>query len=1036
MPYRLRDVRPDDPQDVERLADMFNDWDSAWPGGFHRGNPMTPETMRDQLRRHRRLARLIVETDDEIVGYCDLDAQAGQTELAYIPLLGARLSHHGRGVGKMLLREMVRRVTDLGYRELGLDTWPGNEKAVPLYKKTGFNWVPDTQVDMRNFLPTILSIPEGRAFFAGRDWYDCFERAIEIAPDDVTWNGMKVYPYRFRDGDDYLDLTFDGASGGLTALETPEYAVSCYLPAEEAPAGETFPVTWEIRSKAGRTLEAVLLAEGEPGLDLSVQERFSVKDEATLTRDLRVTPDARPRRGGRLPHRVKSTLLIGGQPVALETGVKVVLPVEIEYGGQGLFVGREERIEVRLRSRLDRPLEGWLALDPSPGIACDDPAPSFSLPAKSWTRCEFRLTACEGGVFESRLRLGAGETRQDRAVFFRAFEGGETRISIDREDESATLETPGLRVAVDLRGGGFDLHGPDRRYVGQTFAELGPPFKEWPSRPPLSEARLEDGPQGLGLTLAVPSREFPGLVTERTLRIVSDDLVRVDYRVKNLSDAPIPAQLRAIPFPHLGAYLTLPTPDGLLREPVRGWGGWPNGETDALARGAALVESWAALEEEGRVCGLLWQGEAEQEMWGLPVLRYDLGEIPAHSAKSAAPFYLLGGGGDWKTARRWWRRLIQPSGIQEAVEPEPLRVLEARFDPPTALLTSDRQEVRVALLNRRGSELNGRLTLCGEFLGCPVGFPLEKVNRDRPFSAAVVLRSPDRPVAGFVRAEADSGPETDAFQLAAIRLAGEGETAVSESEGRLTVDNGWLRFVVAPDFAGSMISLERDGTNHLLSAYPQPRPFIWFNPWFGGVHPFLNWMADDALAKETFAGEPVERTGERGIRWRGVRVSCRPQHKDRRWLALETEYLTAPGSAVLALVNRWANLSDARMDFRGGVTVWAQAGGGRESASLHWLREGERRTRRGGGFERHAVSDRWSAIVHEKTGDVLLAVAGDPRAQADGWYTGEEGPHLSVNGGFSVGPNETLETLSWLVLSDDAGQIDAYAELSKVTALP
>jgi ribosomal protein S18 acetylase RimI-like enzyme len=64
--------------------------------------------------------------------------------LAYIPLLGADPAHHGKGVGKALLLEMIRRVTALGFRELTLETWAGNLKAVPLYKRTGFNWEPET----------------------------------------------------------------------------------------------------------------------------------------------------------------------------------------------------------------------------------------------------------------------------------------------------------------------------------------------------------------------------------------------------------------------------------------------------------------------------------------------------------------------------------------------------------------------------------------------------------------------------------------------------------------------------------------------------------------------------------------------------------------------------------------------------------------------------------------------------------------------------------------------------------------------------
>src|SRR5579871_5691507 len=98
MTYIVRDYRQEDLQDAERLAAMFNDFDSAWPGGFTRGIPETPAHIQDRMRRQHRLAVCVVEGDGEFVGYCDLHVETGETDQAYIPLLGARLSHHGKGV--------------------------------------------------------------------------------------------------------------------------------------------------------------------------------------------------------------------------------------------------------------------------------------------------------------------------------------------------------------------------------------------------------------------------------------------------------------------------------------------------------------------------------------------------------------------------------------------------------------------------------------------------------------------------------------------------------------------------------------------------------------------------------------------------------------------------------------------------------------------------------------------------------------------------------------------------------------------------
>ena len=243
MSYNVRDFDPESLEDAAKLADLFNSFDSIWPGGFTHGVPDTAVSVQDRHRRMRRMAVCIVEHESgEFAGYCTLNSEVGITDRAYLPLLGASPKHLNQGVGKMLLLEMIRRVTANGFRQVTLGTWGGNLKAVPLYKKTGFNWVPETNVHMRNFIPGCLSVPEGRRFFADRDWYACLKREIVVAPDDVRWHGRSyVFPYHFQDGDAYLKLIFDSVSEALTAIETPEYSVACWLEAEECAAGETLP---------------------------------------------------------------------------------------------------------------------------------------------------------------------------------------------------------------------------------------------------------------------------------------------------------------------------------------------------------------------------------------------------------------------------------------------------------------------------------------------------------------------------------------------------------------------------------------------------------------------------------------------------------------------------------------------------------------------------------------------------------------------------------------------------------------------------
>lgn len=1060
MPYLVRDYRLDSIEDATRLAAMFNDFDSAWPGGFTRGLDETPDRIRRRMNRSRRQAVLVaVEMlegglEGDFVGYCDLEAQVGQREVAYVDLLGARLSHHGRGVGKLLLREMVRRVTALGYRQLTLHTWPGNTKAVPLYKKTGFQWVPDTDVFMRNFLPSILNSAAGRALFekscvnaegsaadVSCDWYTAMEREIKVAPDDVTWHGMKVYSYRFRKGDDTLEMIFD-ANGGLTSIETADYRVSCSLHAEEAPAGETLPVTWEIAAKRSRPIPVTLLVDADTGLHLRVQEQFLVEGEYRITRDLRVDSQTAPRRGGEPAHRIRTTLLLDGMPLSLETGVKVVRPFDIEYGGQAMTVGQNLRFEAILKSNLDRTLSGQIALAPHPQIECAAPVQSFTLEPRMRTQAVFTVRAREGGAFATRLRATTGETQMERPVLFRALEGAGALGSIDAEySETAILESLSLRAETHLRGGGLSLHAPTRGawMMWQNLAELGPPFTGHRMIEPRLKARIEPGPQDTKLILSAPSAEFPGLTVERTVSFLGDGLAKIEFRVYNHADIPQITSLRVGLHGDFDGFLTAPTPQGLIHEPLRGWGEFPSGETDLLAAGARFSETWFALEDEERLGGLIWTGDPEVEFqWSrFPQLQWNLGEIPAHSLHEVPPFYLLAGAGDWKTVRRWWHRLTQPHLPPEERLPEPVRVLEVRAEP--ALLLADRELVRIELINRRGLPLNGLLRLTGEeFLPSVVEIPVQAANREHHPSAEVEVCPPNRPCAGFIEATLEAGAHVERFKLPLIRAAGPGKIAVTELEtGHYRVENGFLALAAAPGFFGAMVGLERDGVNQIASAWPTPRPLSWSNPWYGGVHASLWNDGEERLAYEAFAGGSIKRTGTRGLCWEGVRARCDPKHKEWRWLSLELEYLTLPGSNLVALISRWTNRQTARVQFGGGTTVWPQPGGTHANLILHWERDNERRVRRRGGFQMNGGPSPWAAAENPETGDTLLLVSASMDAYVNVRDLGPDGASLTASDPFPLEPGETKERLHWLVLLQDKAEMTAYAAaLSTLRELP
>ncbi|MHA2366478.1 MAG: GNAT family N-acetyltransferase [Candidatus Hodarchaeales archaeon] len=210
--------------EAEKLAKCFTsfDKDDVWPGGFTRGVEFTAEyILKNIIKRQKNIAKFVIEELDQdkgFIGYCNL-AETIDNDAYYIPLLGANPDYHGKGFGKTLLLSALKRTIMNGKRRLDLHTWPGNLKAVPLYKKVGFFWQPDTQVLMTNYLPAVLSCELLQDFFSRYNWYDSRELTITQTEDIHEENGQRIYRYTFNQDNESVMATIDREAKELSGVK-------------------------------------------------------------------------------------------------------------------------------------------------------------------------------------------------------------------------------------------------------------------------------------------------------------------------------------------------------------------------------------------------------------------------------------------------------------------------------------------------------------------------------------------------------------------------------------------------------------------------------------------------------------------------------------------------------------------------------------------------------------------------------------------------------------------------------------------------
>lgn len=1067
MDYIVREFRMEDHRDAELLADMWNASDSGWPMGWTRGVPETAERVLDRIKKSDRIAIFVVESKGEILGYGDLEKTHGRNDSVYLNLLNVRPDYHGKGLGKALVLNIIQKTIERGYKLLTIRTWAGNSKSVPLYKKTGFFWVPDTSVYMQNYIPTAISMPIAREFFAKHDWYYCFKRELEAVPDDISWNGIKAFPYRFEEDGELFTVWMDSKAEAPTGVETNDLCAACITGKEEFVCGLEHKIRWEIVNKKAELLHVTLMAQGEDNIGLNAVENFTVEDRTVIEKTFTLPADISPKEEGLPAHQIRSMLLLNGIPLNLGTSVKPVQPIDIQFTA-GMFVSGkpDERVTVKLKNNLDFAVNGELFIDPHPSLSFNRLNEPFSIEPGSWVSCTFYLQVNGTGAFATKMRAVCPPERntgfisgdlplatKPKTVTFLTQPLDSVYSWYNEEDKVVTVESPATWARIYPRGGGIYIHDrlSGRMAFGLESSGLGPPFIGWNNATYAHRTEHKDGK--VFVTLIMPADNIPGVTIEKTLTMGSGGIVRVDHRIINTTGVSQKLKLRCEADSDLQGKITLPFKDVIVHEPIGFWGDFPLFGRDLPKKPEDYSESWLAVEESGIVSGLIW-GECEER--DESTLQFDIPEIPPQSYYDTEPIFVVVGRGNWEIVRQYWRWLKQPTTVIEKRKPIVHPVLEAGFEHAPLLITKEETETKLIIHNRRGKALNAKW----QVENCPLKVRpdngnLENVKFGNPFIQDITVRAsnlkPRMEKSGIIVTE---DVTTHEFHAPFIILGDMNKgincdlQTFEDRPSTISVDNGYLSFTVAPEFLGSIIALESRGISYLNSAYPRARQYSWTNLWFGGIHPIIGWIGNQKFLNERFSGDPIERKGKHGIFWRGVKTFCDFQHRDNCWLRIEVEYLTFGGSNLFGIVQRFVNRTKSPQGTEIGLYTWL-AMGGRDDV-LHYVQtrphyeqsastdEQARvmRHRRRGDYELEGSCGFWAASENTKTNSFLALVASHPNTRAGIECSKETSNRLWIVGWLRFEPEETKEIVSWLVICDSLKQAQDYRALAEIYELP
>ncbi len=1038
--------------DAERLARFWNVTFEGWPFGGH--DPITAEEAERRTRERQQVGCFVAEADGKIVSLCDLQAKPTDTTGSYVGLLTADPAYHGRGFGKAVLLRAVERAYERGIDRVDLHTWPGNLKAVPLYKKSGFMWSPESEWGpyMQNFTPAARRQPIAREFFRKHDWYLTLKRDLSLTPDEHKRGKVRVYEYLWEEDGERLRMVYDRNSWGLVEVETNDFMAGCLLPDEKLIAGVPQQIRWRVVNHGREPLDVVLVASADEGVSLDHKEIMQVSGRAELQAQFEIDPEIREKEKPPRAAIVRTGLLINGEPITLEAGfqAKQLVHFSLDGDGQGLRPNRPEPVVIQCHNELDKPARVKVRITPSPGVEVDRSTASLQLPAKGSAALPVTLTAKKSGTaalkVEAEARAARRTARPKKAdLYASVLEAGEVVGRVERD--RVVLESAALRMRIWRRGGSVNISDKLRQRHGIVNLwppQIGPPFSWDEFFETRCEARVEHEAGRAVAVLTTPSVYRPGVVLEQRIALSNLPLVEVRSSVMNGSAVRLDVELRR------GAQLrahrgrtALPDEAGVVCG-LQGGAGRSLGEHRPTDEGGKWTESWIAAEDaEGVAVGLLWGTAQRVEAgdWGSGIRQRLPVAVPGQSVE-AEPLYVFVGDGDHFTVRRWWELLYGPRKDREQRHEPTRQPLEFGLRPRPAVIHGRSADVELA------AESFGRLELSGSVsVGAPTGLRVrprraefKRASHSRKRATKVQLtRAASTPEGGYLldcTARIDRAIYRERQPV--IVLGDPRREVTVERTGEegepFRLDNGVLSLTIAPSFKGSAVSLKRDGEELLLSAYPEARPLAWFNPWMGGIEPHFGGLDSGQLAKERFVAREIERRGRQGIVWRGVRVSCSPKHERRREDRLALDYLLAPGSSVFAVAVRTTHRGGTATWMDADFKVWPVLGGSHFDAVVSGSidpRSSRLRCRHGGNIE----GDRWVLAENPKAGEAVVMACSGVEAGVSAHILGRDGYLLNASSGGVHEAKQTRESvffISYLPAERARDLGEALAELKEL----
>jgi ribosomal protein S18 acetylase RimI-like enzyme len=856
---------------AESLAQLWNASGDNW-GGYT--SLETAETIRTKQASSVDLfVYLAVDNaSSQVLGYCSFRRYELDIDTNYIPLLNVHPEFHGLGLGKALILKCLEKAIESANGRLDLFTWAGNTKAVPLYKKCGFVWeAMDESVHLMNFIPVFLNSDYLKGYFSNFDWYEDNCRNLDIEPDELEKDGMKILEYCWKKDTDYLRIQVEKRGRGIVSVESNSIAIDISLEKQKLVGGREYELTISMSIPDSTEKNAHLISyKGLNNSKIRCENNGSFELSAKKVLKIPFYLEAVKREMNnpyQCSDKIEVELTIDGKKLLLSHGIIIQQPAAIDflYTDTMLRRGDSSRLFVNLRNNLQNAQNFQMELPENDYIDFAKPQLNIHAEPEQKVSVPLEYSVKKEGIFNQDIHVN-GEFRSKLTL---PIQGSANSAQGESADAYLISNGPTL-IRYNIESSKNHVSFPSHCRYGQMnimYPKLGEPYSsEFSTKGP---AAIEGS--GSKACFILKSSDFPGTNLLYNIEAAGDSRVKIWMELERDGDSenrkdPIKVVLpfwfarRRVIAQKAGKYIDIQGNYG------QDYSNFSSEDQD---------ERFLYIESTVQSFGMEWE-EGITPLFSGWFMNFEFSFQPMRDrTRLKSPILELHLVDSWNSFERQLRVKRERSLTDLFHWDVESAIVDPDFTSSIEFFNSDEERGDLHFSDGLKDQLTGSKksfshTLKPGYMGMfSLNADLENFTQD--FQKFIAVADREKPI------------------------------SIQENGNSCTADNGVVQISADGDFAFNLHSLKYKGINYLFSNYPEKGPYSWWNPFIGGMLCCFGDYEDEAISrKESARVQPAQLQDVNGREWQGIEISTTIQHMERfEGLTFKQYFLLQPGLPLM-----------------------------------------------------------------------------------------------------------------------------------------